>query len=716
MLLYRDIVVLLRHIPRKGQSDVKHFRLYATCLLIALAAANAAAQAQTTSEQKKEDERVFILGEIVNVVGTQDIGIPGIGGAVISSEQSWKFDRSSLEQAINLAPGVSSTLDGNGRRNESDIFVRGFGRWQVPLMVDGVRIYLPADNRLDFGRFLTSDIAAVQIQKGYASVIDGPGAMGGAINLVTRRPVKKFESETGLSIGGRTAREAWSGYTMLGTRQKNFYAQAGINYSDRNFSTLSGAYTPSTTSLQPAGVRQSSDSNDWRINAKVGYTPNAKNEYTFNYMRQEGEKGAPVNVFNNPPVPPNSFWRWPWWNLQNFSFLSNTQLGDTAYVKGKVYYNTFDNGLDAYDTIAYTTQSANGRFRSVYADYAYGTGIEFGSTHFKNHVMKGAFHHRTDVHTEYQDNRPTSTTARTIEPKQRQSQYTWSVALEDTIRIHPTVDLVGGISYDKYQITKAQEYNTTASIFEYPKGGSDSVNWQAALMWQYNATGRLHFSVSDRTRFPVIFELYSTRFGTATPNPNLGPERGTNFEVGWRKDTAWNVSFTGSLFYSDVRDLIQTVQLPNATTQTQNVGNGHFYGAETSAEAKLAESWRAGGNYTYIRRIVKDALQPLLRPTGVPTQKAFFYLTWSPIQKLNVTPSLELADNRWSDKTTTPAQAFPYVKTGAYNLLMLDATYQATKNVAVSIGAKNLSDDNYQLAWGLPQAGRTFYLKTKTTF
>jgi hypothetical protein len=33
---------------------------------------------------------------------------------------------------------------------------RGFGRQQVPLMVDGVRIYLPADNRLDFGRFLTT--------------------------------------------------------------------------------------------------------------------------------------------------------------------------------------------------------------------------------------------------------------------------------------------------------------------------------------------------------------------------------------------------------------------------------------------------------------------------------------------------------------------------------------------------------------------------------
>jgi len=33
------------------------------------------------------------------------------------------------------------------------------------------------------------------------------------------------------------------------------------------------------------------------------------------------------------------------------------------------------------------------------------------------------------------------------------------------------------------------------------------------------------------------------------------------------------------VFYSDVSDLIQTVVLPDATTQTQNVGDGRFYGA-----------------------------------------------------------------------------------------------------------------------------------------
>ena len=79
-------------------------------------------------------------------------------------------------------------------------------------------------------------------------------------------------------------------------------------------------------------------------------------------------------------------------------------------MKTKVYYNTFANGLDAYDDATYTTQSANGRFRSPYDDHAYGASAEFGTTQRKANTLKLAAHYRTDVHTEQQINRPTNPT------------------------------------------------------------------------------------------------------------------------------------------------------------------------------------------------------------------------------------------------------------------------------------------------------------------
>lgn len=655
---------------------------------------------------------VFDLGEIV-VVGTPE-GLAGVGGSVLTQEQMWDFDRNSLDKAVNLVPGVVSTFDSNGRRNESDIFVRGFGRWQVPLMLDGIRIYLPADNRLDFARFLTADIAAIQIQKGYASVIDGPGAMGGAINLVSRQPTKPLEFEASAGLGGRTDTEGWNSYVMLGSRQPKYYVQGSINYSDRDFWTLSGGYRPTATSLQPAGRRLSSDSSDSRFNVKGAFTPNKTDEYTVNYIKQTGEKGAPLNIFNNPPVPPNSYWRWPYWDVQNTAFLSRTQLGAASSLKTRVYYNTFANGLDAFDDATYTTQSANGRFRSPYDDHAYGADVEIDTLASKSNAVKAAVHYRTDVHKEQQINRPTHPTLSSAEPIQEQSQNTWSLAVEDTIHATATVDIVGGVSYDKYDITQAQEFNATRGLFEYPKGGSDSFNWQAVAIWRHAKSGQVHASISDRSRFPVIFELYSTRFGTATPNPDLGPERGTNVEVGWKGSTLRNIHLEGAVFYSNVRDLIQTIVLPDTTTQTQNVGDGHFYGAEISIDATLTNQLRVGGNYTALSRTIHDALLPNLRPNGVPTHKAFLYAAYHPTKLLTITPSLDVAGDRWSD--VNPAPAFPYVRTGAYTLLDLAAEYAIVRGFTVVGGFKNLTDDNYALAWGFPQPGRTFYLKTRITY
>ena len=237
-------------------------------------------------------------------------------------------------------------------------------------------------------------------------------------------------------------------------------------------------------------------------------------------MKQLGEKGAPLNVYNNPPVPGNTFWRWPYWDLQNTSFLSKTKLGQSAYLKSKVYYNTFANGLDAFDDATYTTQSANGRFRSPYDDHAYGASVESGADLTSTNTLKGALFYRTDVHREQQTSRPTHPTLSTVEPMQEQEQNTWSFALEDTVHVTPAVDVVGGISYDRYEVTKAEDYNTTLGVFEYPKGSSDAFNWQSAVIWRYAGNAEVHASVSDRARFPILFELYSTRFGTATPNPD----------------------------------------------------------------------------------------------------------------------------------------------------------------------------------------------------
>ena len=81
--------------------------------------------------------------------------------------------------------------------------------------------------------------------------------------------------------------------------------------------------------------------------------------------------------------------------------------------------------------------------------------------------------------------------------------------------------------------------------------------------------------------------------------------------------------------------------------------------------------------------------------------------------KIDRYASLDIAGDRWSDVSTAPVAPFPYIRTGSYTLLNISAQYTITPKFDVVAGYKNLTDDYYELSWGLPQTGRTFYFKTR---
>jgi iron complex outermembrane recepter protein len=656
-------------------------------------------------------DNVFKLGKLkadITVIGeAQDLDTSDNS---VTVEDVWTFNRNTLDEAVKLIPGVTSTLDGTARRNERGVYVRGFGRWQVPLAIDGIRVYLPADNRLDFNRFLTQDLARIEVQKGYVSVLDGPGGMGGAINLVTRKPTKPFEAEvrTGFSEGERDA------YAMLGTRRDAFYVQGSASNLERDYWELSDDFV--ATAMENGDRRDGSDNRDARFNVKVGFTPNESDEYSLSYTAQTGEKGAPIHVRNNPPNPPNSFWRWPTWDIGNLYWLSSTQLGadDGVTLKTKLFYNTYENSLFAYDNATYTTQSLNGRFQSFYDDEGYGGSVELSAPIGGRNTFGAAVHYRRDEHTEFNDNRPTAPNFRTIEPIQETRENTWSLALENRFAATDSLDLVAGVSHDENDLTKAQEWNATAGLFEYPTGGSSADNVQGAAYWEYTADRQLRGVISSRTRFPTLFERFITRFGTALPNPDLESERAVNYELGWSAALADELNLSTAVFYADVGDMIQTVVAtagPPQVTQARNVGDGEFYGVEFGIQAGLAESWAVAANYTHMEREIRDALQPTYQVVGAPDDAAFVAFTYEPSSNLTITPSLELASDRWSDVT-----GGGYVRTGDYALLNLQVQYRGSDSWEIAAGASNLLDENFELAQGYPEPGRNFHVRLRLNF
>ncbi len=681
-------------------------RLFNSCTLAALGLAlpltfAAPALAQDSSDSSKTSNS-FDLGQIT-VVGQRDDG-PAIGSSSVNAIAIETFNRVTLDDAAALIPGVAASNSG-GSRNEQLLFIRGFDRFQAPLSIDGIRVYLPADNRLDYGRFLTPDLAEIQVAKGYASVLDGPGAMGGAINLVTRKPTQAIEAQGRITMDIDRDGDA-SGYNvfgMIGTRQDLWYAQASYTRNFVDHWDLPGGYTP--TNQQAAGERDFSESEDWRVNAKLGFTPNATDEYSISYTRQEGSKNAPLHTTDTAT---QRNWSWPYWNIDSIYFLSRTALTDNLLLKTRAYRNSFNNLLSSFDDRTQTTQTRPRAFNSCYDDVAWGGSAELALSMRERDRLSVALHYRSDEHVEYQQSFPAGTT----EPPQTNREDTWSVAAEYVAGLTPALTATVGASYDWRNLHKAEEY-ANGALFSYPLRNADTYNVQGRLDWVVEAGTTLHASVSSRARFPTVFERFSSRFGGATSNPNLKTERATNIELGGTT-TRGALTLTGAAFYSRLNDVIVSMPYiytpedgePQAVTQSQNVGDGDYYGAEISIDARISSTLSLGANYTWQKRDLTDPSNAEFEAVGVPTHKAFIFADWRPLKGLSVTPSLDIASDRWTVNTAGD----DYYQTGSYVDAGLRAAYDLNENATVAVGVRNAFDSLYYLTDGFPQGGRRFFV------
>ena len=179
---------------------------------------------------------VFELGT-VEVVGSP-LPSPDPAESVVKVEDLRRFNRDTLGAAVVLTPGMNLSRNS---RNEDIVYLRGFDVRQVPLFIDGIPAYVPYDGYVDFGRFTTFDLAEIRVAKGAASLLYGPNTLGGAINLVSRKPKNSLEGDLKAGVGGGGLQT----YAVnVGSNQGLWYFQLGATYSDRKWYPLSSDYRP----------------------------------------------------------------------------------------------------------------------------------------------------------------------------------------------------------------------------------------------------------------------------------------------------------------------------------------------------------------------------------------------------------------------------------------------------------------------------------------
>jgi len=648
--------------------------------------------------QDSADSNRFNLGsiEVIDVEGRQEAGWSTPFQATIDTEELRLFERNDVASALSLIPGV--TIQNVGARSEKLVYIRGFNSRQVPLFIDGVPVYVPYDGNFDLSRILTFDIAEVSVGKGFSSVLYGANTLGGSINVVSRRPQEGFHASFRSSVNFDNDNDdnSQNHVLTLENGSERWYGQANVSWSKQDYFTLPRDFVP--TAAENGGARENSGTEDMKVSLKLGYTPNATDEYAVSYQRQEGDKNTPPYAGTGGVSP--RFWQWPEYDKESLYFISRTALSETEYLRTRVYYDTFYNLLRSFDDATYTKQSRPYAFNSIYDDYSYGASVELGSNRIADHALRTALQYKRDVHREHDVGMPV----------EKMEDAILSLGLEDTWTLTPVLSLVGGVGWDRQEGRRADDLQgTTLSTF--PVATADGWNAQAALRYAFSDNWNGHASVARRTRFPTMKDRYSYRMGTAIPNPGLAPESAVNLEVGidgtYAMANGNQLALSAALFQSRIEDTIESVTIaPTLCTsapcsQLQNAGRQDNQGVELAATYNLTDQWEFHANYTYLDR--DNVTSPQVLPLDTPQEKVFGYMQYTPIQQVALVLSAQHESGRFSATNGTR-------RTQGYNTVDFKAVWQALPQLRLELGGRNLGDRLYALEEGFPEAGRSWFV------
>ncbi|QTF10315.1 TonB-dependent receptor [Brenneria izadpanahii] len=609
---------------------------------------------------------------------------------VVTQKQIEQLNRRNVAETLNVVPGV--TLQKSGSRSEQQVKVRGFDSRQVPVFLDGVPIYVPYDGNLDLGRVQASDLAAVEVSKGYASLLQGPNQMGGAINLTTLRPKKELEASVRMSQGWARGRDnAYNMDMSLGGKSDlGFFQVSGGRQKQRFAGLPHGVDNPAAGS---EGKRMNSGNDDKRGMVKVGFTPRESDEYVFTYIKLDGEKNTPPYA-GNSPAQTARYWQWPEYDKTSYYYQGTTRLTDGVTLKSRLYHDEFENTLLMYRTLE-DFKSGNGSY-SRYADFSNGAGLQLGIDMREADLLSFALHWKDDVHREKGERNA---------PYDRYKDRTWSMASEYQWSALDKLDVVFGASYDWRDSKQGMKHETDGSITTYEQNKQHAFNWQMMTKYRFDNQDELQFSLSERSRFPTLKERYTTSKPAsnqdALVNPDLKAERARNVELNYRGALADGWGFDAGVYYNRVSDAILSHNIAPTLIQNRNSGRVDYYGLDVGIHGDIEHWLSVGINYGLIHSDVKR--REIGNIVDLPKHKVFAWATVTPVESFSITVMEEARSWGFNNSDNND-------KTRGFAVTSVRLDYDLGRGVSVNASINNLFDKAYAYQEGYVEEGRNYWL------
>lgn len=422
---------------------------------------------------------------------------------IITSREIRDSGAVDLPALLRREAGIELSQNG-GVGTTSSTFLRGTATNQVLVLIDGVRVSSLTTGATALDQLMLDQIERVEVVRGGVSSLYGSGAIGGVIQVFTRRG----QTEPGASIdlgageqGTRRLRASFSG--AAGATGGTRYALNLSHYSTDGFSAQNPANSP-TTNPDRDGYRNLS------LSGSLAHRFSADHEAGLRFFSTDGRVefdnafAASVNDKHSADARVGAF------TLYTHNRISSRWLSKLGYALGRDQFDGFLNGAASSRTTSRNTQITWQNDIALAADQTANVGVE-------------------RLHQAVQ-----STTA-----------YNRSGRDVDAVFL----GYQGRFGRHAFQFNARDERYSDFGRARTHFGG-----------YGFDLTERVRLTaVSSRAfRAPTFNELFFPGFG----NPNLRPERSRNFELGAQYAFGPHL-LRAVAFHSRIEDLVNPFPIFN---------------------------------------------------------------------------------------------------------------------------------------------------------
>jgi vitamin B12 transporter len=605
---------------------------------------------------------------------------------VITGEELERRHVKTVAEALRLSQGLTVFSDGGPGTNTS-VRIRGSNSDQVLVLIDGAIMNSATLGSFNFANLTTDNIERIEILRGAQSMLWGADAMGGVINITTKKGT------------GALSASAFAEYGSFSSIREGGQASGKKGPVDFSAAVSRWDYTGFSAVNYRRGASERDGYHNWQASTKVGIELPYEGRLDLNFRFLQGKSNFDGGFGSG------------------FDILG-------AYTRSQqyVYSAAYQQPITNWWTQVLTLSRQNENSRS-----SPGTSARDLATGFVFNPLDPQFNPESQINTvanriEWQHNvqlgKPLLLTAGYQYRDQQGENLNLTTGGTD-INNHIISSHAG---FAQGQLNLWDRVFATAGVRQddYNVVGN-ATTYRATAGYLHQETGtKIRGSSATGVRAPTINQLYFPVLG----NPNLKPEKSQSMDIGVDQYLLDNrLTLSGGFFWNHFRDMIVFQQNlavcgpdtvfgdPGGNFCAQNVGQVSTKGWEASVKYAVVKDVVFVKNLDVQAQYTNTLTRNLDDNSGnrmprMPVDQWSMIISYQPIDPVRINLEGRYVGSRFNDVANQ--QSMP-----AFDVWNLSATYNVTNQVQTYVRADNIFNEKYEevLLFGTPVRSIFFGLR-----